>query len=645
MEKLKPEYTFTEELKTKVESILSQLKQESPEAFEDGQINFDILKDLIGVQAIDDEAPEHFGLNWPGKRQARRLASLPPKGTLKPCIGEGINEETTDNIFIEGENLEVLKILRKSYKGKVKMFFIDPPYNTGNDFIYKDDFSEPLEDYLRKSGQKSEEGLLTTNPLSQGRFHTNWLSFLYPRLRVAKDLLTDDGLIFVSIDYHEFSNLRQLMNEIYGEENLIAELIWDKNHSAQAGIFKYYHEYVLVFAKNITAITAPKSKNSDLFEAGAMKKESERHAMQKFKFPKGTRFDALDGFELTGSWGDTEKVNLIEGRMLCQNGVLAEDVTLEAGFTQLNQMKQYFYGDRDSLVDSRGQKVVEFYFSSSGKIKVVKSRGVVTPQTTLNTYGNQGAISVKLAELFGTESAPFDSPKNPEMLKDFIQWFTNENDIIIDFFAGSGTTGHSVLELLNDDIKRSFICVQIEEKVDTSKPSGKIAVELGLNYVSDVAKRRLELLCNKLNIDSSLQLGFRKYKLDRSNIKSWQDVQPNIEYRGNTLFSQLEQQNQQPIIENTKPEDLITEFMLVEGFPLHSIISKVEGVNGNTVFKIIESDIPYTLFICLDDIIESSTISKLPITSKDTFICLDRSFNGNDQIKMQLDDICKLKTV
>ena len=196
-QELKPTYTFSEDR-------FEELRKLFPEAFEDGYINVDTLKEIIGDHSTDSNVKEHFGLNWVGKRDARRIAAKAPTGTLKPCIGEGINEDATKNIFIEGENLEVLKILRKSYSGKVKMIYIDPPYNTGNDFIYKDDFSDSTEDYLRKSGEKGEEGLLVSNPKSQGKYHANWLNFIYPRLRVAKDFLTKDGVVFVSIDHHEF---------------------------------------------------------------------------------------------------------------------------------------------------------------------------------------------------------------------------------------------------------------------------------------------------------------------------------------------------------------------------------------------------------------------------------------------------------
>ena len=222
-ERLEPTFSLEDER-------LASLKQIVPEAFTDGKVDFEQLRALLG-EAVEDESAEHFGLNWTGKREARRLAGMPSKGTLVPVSGKGLHEDTTENIFIEGDNLEVLKLLHKSYRGKIKMIYIDPPYNTGNDFIYKDDYRMPLESYLQRSGQKSDMGeLLTSNPKSSGRFHSDWLNMMYPRVRVAKDLLREDGVIFVSIDDNEVHNLRQIMGEVFGEENFLANVVWQKKY-------------------------------------------------------------------------------------------------------------------------------------------------------------------------------------------------------------------------------------------------------------------------------------------------------------------------------------------------------------------------------------------------------------------------------
>lgn len=247
IKKLRPSFPFTDDR-------LAQLKAVVPEAFADGKINWETLKQALG-EFLEDENPEaeHFGLFWPGKREARRLAILPSKGTLVPASGEGIDEDNTRNIFIEGENLEVLKLLQKSYAGRVKMIYIDPPYNTGNDFVYKDDFKEPLEEYLRRTGQADENGkLLTTNTKAGGRFHSNWLNMMYPRLVLARQFLREDGAIFVSIDDNEVHNLRTIISEIFGEENFIAQIIIQSNPRGRQSerFVATVHEYLLVFAKN-----------------------------------------------------------------------------------------------------------------------------------------------------------------------------------------------------------------------------------------------------------------------------------------------------------------------------------------------------------------------------------------------------------
>ncbi len=246
-ERLRPSFSFDEEK-------LKQLQQIVPEAFADGKINWEVLKDTLGEQ-LEEEGTEaeHFGLVWPGKRQARKIASVPSKGTLIPAKGEGIDENNTKNIFIEGENLEVLKLLQKSYAGKIKMIYIDPPYNTGNDFIYNDNFTEPLNEYLKYTGQMDEEGrLLTTNKNADGRFHSKWLNMMYPRLRLARNLLREDGVIFISIDDNEVAHLRKICDEIFGEENFVSTVIWQKKYSPQndAIYFSNMHDFILCFAKN-----------------------------------------------------------------------------------------------------------------------------------------------------------------------------------------------------------------------------------------------------------------------------------------------------------------------------------------------------------------------------------------------------------
>jgi len=266
VDKLRPSFTFTEDR-------LAELRAVVPEAFADGAVNWEALRDALGAHLEDEGSDaEHFGLTWPGKRQARRLAAQPSKGTLIPAIGEGVDEASTRNLFIEGDNLEVLKLLQKSYAGRVKMIYIDPPYNTGGDFVYNDDYSEPIETYLRRTRQASDEGeLQVTNTAASGRFHSNWLNMIYPRLRLARSLLREDGLIFVSINDIELHHLRSVMDEIFGAEGFVGNFTWQSKKgggSDKEGVVND-QEYILCYKKCILSIIAGLSRRAERSGASA----------------------------------------------------------------------------------------------------------------------------------------------------------------------------------------------------------------------------------------------------------------------------------------------------------------------------------------------------------------------------------------
>jgi len=495
---------------------IKKLEELFPEAFTEGKVDFDALKEMLGT--FVDDRDERYSFTWNGKSKARMIAQTPSTGTLLPCKEESVDWDTTQNIFIEGDNLEVLKLLQESYHKKIKMIYIDPPYNTGKDFVYKDNFKDSIKHYKKITGQVDGKGRnLSKNPEISGRYHTNWLNMMYPRLKLARNLLKDDGVIFISIDDNEVANLRKICDEVFGEENFIAELIWDKNHSAQAGIFKVYHEYILVYAKAVEQVSVPKSPDNEEFEAGAMKKESKRNPMQTFKFPKGTRFDSENGTELTGTWGGAEKVILHEGRMICEDGKLKEDIVLEAAFTQANQMQEFFYGDKDSLVDSRGQKVAEFYFNSTGKLKIVKERGVFTPPT-VGKWGTQSDASNKLAKIFEMSAAPLDTPKSVSMLEDFVHWFTDSDSLVIDFFGGSCATAHAVINVNHQkNENRKFIMVQLPELCNEKSE----AFKSGYKTIAEIGKERIRRAAAKIkeeNPEYDGDLGFKVFKLDSTNL-------------------------------------------------------------------------------------------------------------------------------
>lgn len=565
---------------------IAKLKELFPEILTENKIEFNTLKALLGEEL--EETEERYSFTWHGKVQARRLAQTPSTGTLRPCKEESVDWNATQNLFIEGDNLEVLKLLQKSYHKQVKMIYIDPPYNTGSDFVYPDNFHDNVKNYLELTGQVESGKKIGTNSETSGRYHTDWLNMMYPRLKLSRNLLREDGVILISINDKEQSNLKSICNDVFGEDNFLAQLIWDKNHSAQAGVFKVYHEYVLVYAKNKAFIRPLNPLDNEEFDAGAMKKESARHPMQKFKFPKGTRFDAPDGTEFKGEWGDAEKVILHEGRMLAIDGKLVDDVVIEAAFTQANQMKQFFYGDKDSLLDSRGQKVTEFYFNSTGKLKISKERGVYTPPT-IGRWGTQGDVSVNLASLFNMSAPPLETPKSRDMLYEFINWFCNSNDLVLDCFAGSCTTADAVMQAnLNDDnLKLKYLMVQFPEpcKVDSE------AFKAGYETISDIGKERIRLAAKKLeneNPNYQGDLGFKVFKLDSSNLKPWDADFDN-------LASVLE--SAADIVKNDRSsEDVLFEILLKYGLDL-TLPIETHQLAGKTVYEVGAG----ALIVCLED--------------------------------------------
>ena len=611
-------------------------------------VNFDILKQMLSNDIIDGGG-EAYEFTWVGKKASIVEANKPIKKTLRPCPEESVDWDSTENLYIEGDNLEVLKLLQESYLGKVKMIYIDPPYNTGNDFVYADDFRMSVEEWESESGAIDDDGYrMIKNTDSNGRFHSDWCSMIYSRLMLARNLLTEDGIIFISINDKEVNSLKDICSEVFGHSNFLATLIWDKNHSAQAGIFKVYHEYILVFAKDVNNISTPKSTNHEMFEAGAMKKVSGRHPASEFAFPAGTRFDAPDGTIIEGEYGDTEKVIVTKGRLIAKNHKLVEDVTLKAGFTQANQMKQYFYGDKEKLVDSQGQRIIEFYLNSTGKVKVVKERGVESPQTTCR-YGTQGAASNELATLFGLDECPFSSPKPVGMIEDFVLRFVNNNDIVMDFFSGSATTAHAVMTAnITGYVKNvKYILVQIAEDLDESlSQAQKDAVrtlEVAIDYldkkgkphtICEIGRERIRLASKKIKEENpltteDLDTGFRVLKLADSNMN---DVYYSAGEYKQDMLSMLES--------NVKPDrtalDLLFGCLLEWGLPL-SMPYTSEQIEGCTVHTYNDGD----LIACFDENIPDAVIKEIAKRQPLRAVFRDSCFNGSPA-KINVGEIFKM---
>lgn len=610
---------------------INQLKQLLPEAFADGKINWDILKEILDEQLEDiGNDAEHFGLTWPGKKNARRLATVPSKGTLVPVVGEGINEDTTKNIFIEGDNLEVLKLLQKSYVSRIKMIYIDPPYNTGRDFIYKDNFEESLQNYLKKTGQTDEEGnLLTTNARTDGRFHSNWLSMMYPRLRLARTLLKEEGVIFVSIADQEIHNLRQMMNEIFGEENFVATIIWQKNFSPKntARHFSEDHEYIVVYAKN-----------ADIWVPQVLPRTEEADA----------RYTNLDN-DPRGVWSSsdlTARNYYSEGQyeVISPNGKAFKP---SVGNYWRVRYEKFLELDKDNRIwwgVSKNNMPRFKRFLSDVK------QGVV-PQTLWKheDVGHTQEAKKELLEFVKFENTDnvLDTVKPTRLIQRILQIGTStvEDDIILDFFAGSSTTGHAVLKQnISDGGTRQFISIQIPEKLPTSEKQIKTIADIGKERLRNVKKQLEKEEKEKLNFRDEGKLledlGFKVFKLNTSNFKLWQDYQGENTRQLQDLFSNFES----PLTEEWQEKDILIELMLLEGFPLSSSISAFTECVKNTVYLISSSFCAHKLYVCLESEIWEETITQVSeLAEGDIFICLDNALTDRD--KTDLANKCNLKTI
>jgi adenine-specific DNA-methyltransferase len=400
-------------------------------------------------------------LNWIGKEKVINHHQDVPYKILEPQYTFSIDSEnntTSENKIIHGDNLEALKSLLPEYEGKIKCVYIDPPYNTGNqEWIYNDNVNHPkIKKWLGEIVGKEGEDLSR---------HDKWLCMMYPRLKLLHKLLADNGVIFISIDDNEYHNLIQITNEIFGKRNKISTAIWDLGTGTQAGHFVRAHEYLLVYAKNKELIPNF-SGGEGIIKHSALKKISTKNPKSEFTFPKGTRFDADDNFELLNSWGGSERTTLVKGKMKAMDNKTTEEVTLSAGWAMKSQMESWFYVNSNGTYDTKGQKVSEFYFNKSGVLTYIKEKSVTNPPTVIRNIANTKTGSIELESIF--KEKVFDFPKSSELISFLLNLVTKENEIILDSFAGSGTTAHAVFNLNKEDNgNRKFILIEMEDYANT----------------------------------------------------------------------------------------------------------------------------------------------------------------------------------
>lgn len=534
-------------------------------------INVDVLKALVGDAAVTD-ADEKYGLNWHGKRRARQIALTPSTGTLRPCPEESVDWDTTQNLMIEGDNLEVLKLLQKSYAGKVKLIYIDPPYNTGKDFVYPDSFQDSIRNYLELTGQTEGGAKVSSNTDASGRFHTDWLNMMYPRLKLARNLLKDDGVVFVSIADHEIHNLRAVMNEVFGEENFIAAIIWQKVYAPKnsARHFSEDHDYVLVFAK---------SAESWVPRLLPRTAEQDSHYSNPDCDPRGVwRADGMSArnYYSKGTYPiTTPSGRHIEGPPAGRYWVYSEEK-----FRELDADGRIWWG-----AGGDNQPAVKRFLSEVGQGRV--------PQT-LWTYQEVGHTQEAKKELIAAVDFPnsdvvFETPKPTRLLRRILQVATtpDSGDIVVDFFAGTGSTLDAVFQQNAEDKgNRRCILVQLPEPLPGAESAG-------WSSVADITKARLRGAGKKVRESAPEfegDLGFRVFKLDTSNIRAWN---PNADDLRTSLFDHLEH-----IKPGRSADDILYEILLKLGLDLcvpieqQTIAGKpVHSVGGGVLMACLAEDI------------------------------------------------------
>lgn len=531
-----------------VSGNIARLKALFPELITEGEnggvVNVDVLKALVGDKTVTD-ADEKYGLNWHGKRRARQLALTPSTGTLLPCPDESVDWDTTQNLMIEGDNLEVLKLLQKSYADKVKMIYIDPPYNTGKDFVYPDNFQNNINNYMEITGQVEGGRKISSNTESNGRFHTEWLNMMYPRLKLARNMLRADGVIFITIDDHEVANLRMLCDEIFGEENCLAILIWQ--HSLQPkgypGTFSIHHNYILCYQK------------SDGFDLANLERTSEHN--KNYSNPDN---------DPNGPWRAGDVRNALYRPNLMYSIVTPSGKTIDPP-------PKGWRWSRETMDSKIKAGEIVFSYDETRIIRKIylSSLDGRTPETILfgKEVGTTRDASGEVKSLF-CDVVPFDTPKPIGLIQHLlILSGAKGGDIVVDFFAGSGTTGHAVLELnARDNYNRRCILVQLPELIDSERKEQKTALEFcdQINRPSTIAeltKERLRRAAAKVKAENPMfagDTGFRVFKLDHSNIRAWSANPADLE---TSLFD-----HQEHLVEGRSEMDVLYELLLKLGLDL-----------------------------------------------------------------------------
>ena len=606
---------------------VAHLKAIFPECVTEGRVDLDRLRATLGdLDALTGQ--DTYSFTWAGKQEAFRAIQTPSAASLAPVPEESVNWETTGHVFIEGENLEVLKLLYKSYFGKVKMIYIDPPYNTGNDFIYQDDYRQPLRAYLEKTGQVDVEGnVLRTNTGASGRYHSDWLNMMYPRLFLARQLLREDGVILVSIDDHEMHHLRLLMNEVFGSESFIGMFVWQSKKgggSDKAGVVSD-HEYVMCFGRK-------EALSRVVIEAEELDREDGkglyRRGRELNKWGAGSRREDRPTmyFPISGPGGEEVfpiRNDGTEGRWRWGKERMLE------------------------IVD-RGD--VEFERRVDGTYVVYEKIRSTDPRykpyrTWLTNVGTTADGSKTVKELFGGLKV-YDFPKPVDLVKHLVSVGTEGNgDVVLDFFAGSCTVAEAVMQCnRGDEGERQFVCVQLAELT----PRNSMARKAGYETVADIGKERIRRVIaqmqkedeGKLDLHPDEDLGFKVFKLQPSTFHQWQAP---TEDDVTDLADQLSFFDH-GLVEGADPQHVIYEVLLKEGYSLNAQIDDLAlAPAGNQVYRVTDEGGEPFFYVCLDEAIAPQTMDALHLERETAFVCLDTALDDSQKVNLAMQ--CQLKVI
>ena len=582
-------------------------------------VDFDVLKQELSSELIDDKE-ERYQMTWPDKKKSILLANSPVNKTLRPCKEESVDFDNTQNLYIEGDNLDALKLLQETYLGKIKMIYIDPPYNTGNDFVYNDDFAMDSAEYADKSGQYDEQGdRLVQNTESNGRFHTDWLNMIYPRLKVAKDLLSDDGVIFISIDDNEYDNLKKICDEIFGTNNFISNMIWQNTGGSNTGSnIVTITEYVLIYGKN-----------KNLVKIKLIEKNDENYKLKDEFFETRGRYylQKLDGKFTPDHY--TESLNYpiyVEGKEIWPGGGNFKSNELWNWRWSKTKVE---WGIKNKFIEfiQKGDEIsvkfknYEFVDNQGNKrIPSVPPKNVIGSSISSTATG-----TAELYEIFRNDYFPF--PKSSKLLSYLLKLIDFDNGIVLDFFSGSATTAHAVMQLnAEDGGNRKFIMVQLPEKCDEKSE----AYKAGYKTICDIGKERIRRAGKKIKEENpsvtNLDIGFRVLKLDSSNMKD-------IYYKPSDYSQNLLDSFENNIKEDRTPLDLLFQVMLDLGKPLSAKIEE-KRIAGKQVFIADDND----LIACFDKDVTEETVTAIA-KLKPLYAVLRDSGLSSDSVGANFDQI------